>query len=131
MPVEGNLWLEKAASVRAVTDGEPPGGDKWKEFVSQCQEGDGAALATLDGAAKHHGEALARMVQLLDPAVIFLSGPFTELEDLYLDRVRSAVMSALEGHFFTPPPIHAATLGEFSGAHGAAALAAAETMLKG
>lgn len=129
-PVGEDLWLEKAASVRAVTDGEPPGSDKWKDFVTHCHEGDKTALTTLSEAASHHGAALARMVQLLDPSVVFLSGPFTELEQLYLDRVRHAVTAALEGHFFSPPPIRTASLGEFSGAHGAAAMAAAETMIK-
>lgn len=128
-PVGGDLWLEKAASVRSVIDGELPGGDKWHDFVSQCREGGAGALATLATAARHHGEAVARMVQLLDPSAVFLSGPFTDLDALYLDRVRSAVAGALDGHFFNPPPIRPASRGEFSGAHGAAAMAAAETLL--
>lgn len=127
-PVGEDLWLEKAASVRAVIDGEPAGGDRWQEFVSRCRDGDGESLATLASAAKHHGDAIARIVQLLDPRVVFLAGPFTELGTLYLERVRSAVAAALDGHFFAPPPIRAATLGEFAGAHGAAAMAAAETL---
>jgi glucokinase len=130
-PVGGDLWLEKAASVRSVIDGEPPGGDRWRDFVSHCQEGGKEALATLGRAAACHGDAVARMVQLLDPAVVFLSGPFTDLEHLYLDRVRAAVADAFDGHFFNPPPILPASLGEFSGAHGAAAMAAAEVGLGG
>jgi predicted NBD/HSP70 family sugar kinase len=128
-PVGGDLWLEKAASVRSVIDGEPPGSDKWRDFVTQCRNGDGEALATLAKAAGHHGEAVARMIQLLDPSAVFLSGPFTDLDSLYLDRVRSAVAGALDGNFFSPPPIRPTSLGEFSGAHGAAAMAAAETLL--
>jgi predicted NBD/HSP70 family sugar kinase len=128
-PVGGDLWLEKAASVRSVIDGELPGGDQWHDFVSQCREGDAGALATLAKAAGHHGEAVARMIQLLDPSAVFLSGPFTDLDSLYLDRVRSAVAGALDGNFFSPPPIRPTSLGEFSGAHGAAAMAAAETLL--
>ena len=126
-PVGDDEWLEKVASARAVTDGELPGSDRWKEFVAACREGDEEALATLSTAAKHHADAVARMIQLLDPAVVFLSGTFTELEELYLGRVRSAVAAALEGHYFSPPPILPTTLGEFAGAHGAAALTAAET----
>lgn len=125
-PVGDADWLEKVASVRAVTDGEPPGSDRWHEFVSACQEGDEAALALLDRTAGHHGEALARMVQLLDPQAIFAAGPFITLEQLYLDRVRATLASALEGQYFAPPPLRPASLGEFAGAHGAAALAAAE-----
>lgn len=128
-PVNGDDWLEKVASVRAVIDGEPPGGDRWVEFVNECRDGNEQALATLSAAAAHHGAAAARLVQMLDPRAVFMAGPFTELESLYLDLVRSAVVAGLEGHYFTAPPIIAATLGDTAGAHGAAALAAAEVPL--
>lgn len=125
-PVGENDWLEKVASIRSVIDGEAPGSDRWKEFVAACNDGDESSLATLTKAAGYHGEALARMVQLMDPQVIFMAGKFIQLEQIYLDRVRAALSAALEGHFFAPPPVRPATLGEFAGAHGAAALAAAE-----
>ncbi len=125
-PVGDQDWLEKVASVRAVTDGEPPGSDRWHEFVTACNDGQEDALAMLAKTAGYHGEAIARMVQLLDPQAIFMAGPFITLEQLYLDRVRAALAASLEGHYFAPPPVRPATLGEFAGAHGAAALAAAE-----
>lgn len=125
-PAGENEWLEKVASIRSVTDGESPGSDRWKEFVASCKAGDEAALATLTRVAGYHGEALARMVQLLDPQAIFVAGKFILLEQLYFDRVRAGLAAALEGHYFAPPPLRPATLGEFAGAHGAAALAAAE-----
>ncbi|MCB1205121.1 MAG: ROK family transcriptional regulator [Verrucomicrobiae bacterium] len=128
-PVSEHDWLEKVATVRAVIDGEAPGSDRWFEFVTACLESDPASLATLEEAATHHGAAAARIVQLLDPKAVFFAGPFTELESLYLDRVRNAVAASLDGHYFTSPPILAASLGEYAGAHGAAALAAAETPL--
>jgi predicted NBD/HSP70 family sugar kinase len=128
-PVSDDDWLEKVASVRAVIDGESPGGDRWIEFVNACRAGDETALGTLSDAASHHGGAAGRLVQMLDPRAVFLAGPFTELEGLYLDRVRSAVGAALEGSYFKAPPIIAASLGESAGAHGAAALAAAEVPL--
>lgn len=126
-PVGAHDWLENASSVRAVIDGEPPGSDRWKEFFDACREGDGEALEALAAAARHHGDAISRMVQLLDPEAVFLSGPFTELEELYLDRVRSAVADALDGNYFAVPPLRSATMAEYAGAFGAAALAAAET----
>jgi predicted NBD/HSP70 family sugar kinase len=128
-PVSNDDWLEKVASVRAVIDGEPPGSDRWSEFVNACREGDETALGTLSTAASHHGAAAARLVQVIDPLAVFLAGPFTELEGLYLDRVRAAVVAALEGHYFNPPHILAASLGDCAGALGAAALAAAEVPL--
>jgi glucokinase len=129
-PVSGEDWLEKVASVRAVIDGEPPGSDRWIEFVNACREGEETALGTLSAAASHHGGTAARLVQLLDPRAVFLAGPFTELEGLYLDRVRASVVAALEGHYFNAPPIIATSLGDSAGAHGAAALAAAEVPLR-
>lgn len=128
-PVPGDLWLEKVASVRAVTDGEPPGGDRWVEFITACQNGEEAAIAKLDEVAAHHGAAAARLIQLLDPRAVFIAGPFTELESIYLDRVRAAVVAGLEGNYFTVPPVIAATLGDSAGAYGAAAVAAAEVPL--
>lgn len=126
-PVSGDNWLEQAASVRAVIDGEPPGGDRWVEFVCACRDGDAEALAMLETVAGHHADAAARMVQLLDPEAVFFAGPFIELESLYFDPLRAAVASSLEGNYFTQPPILPVSLGEYAGAHGAAALAAAET----
>lgn len=128
-PVSDEDWLEKVASIRAVIDGESPGSDRWIEFVAACGAGDEDALAMLSTAAAHHGAAAARLVQMLDPRAVFMAGPFTELESLYLDRVRAAVSSALEGHYFNAPPIVAASLGDSAGAHGAAALAASEVPL--
>ncbi len=128
-PVGENTWLERVASVRSVTDGEMTGCDRWNEFVTACRDGHEESLELLSKTARHHGEAVSRMVQLLDPAVVFLSGSFAELEDLYFDRVRKSVADSLEGHYFNPPPIRPTTFGEFAGAHGAAALAAAEAKL--
>lgn len=128
-PVSGEDWLEKVASVRAVIDGEAPGGDRWIDFVNACRAGDEVALATLSTAASHHAGAAARLVQMLDPRAVFLAGPYTELEGLYLDRVRASVLAGLEGTYFNAPPIIAASLGESAGAHGAAALAAAQMPL--
>jgi N-acetylglucosamine repressor len=126
-PVGGRNWLEKAASVRSVIDGEPPGSDRWTDFTKACHEGARDALSTLAAAARHHGEAIARMITLLDPEAVFLSGPFTELGEIYLDQVRSAVDKALDGDLFAVPTIRSTTKGEHAGAYGAAALAAVDT----
>ncbi len=98
--------------------------------MSQCRNGDGEALATLATAAKHHGDALARMVQLLDPSVVFLSGRSPSSTISISIGCEPRWRMRLDGHFFNPPPIWPASLGEFSGAHGAAAMAAAETVLR-
>ncbi len=74
--------------------------------------------------SEYHADAISRIVQLVDPGVVFLAGPFTEIGDLYLNMVRRAVAESLEGHYFSPPPIQFVTLGEYAGALGASALAA-------
>jgi predicted NBD/HSP70 family sugar kinase len=118
-------WIERLGSVMAVS---VDGGEKlWTKFVTACRAGDEKALEHLSKISAYHGDAAARIVQLLDPEVIFFSGPFTELGELYFDRVREATVAALEGHYFSLPEIRPVTLGEYAGAHGAAALAAAET----
>lgn len=119
--------IEKVATVRAVTNGASDTDDSWTDFLEGCRESRPAPLELLTRLTEIHGEAAARLVQLLDPEVIFLAGPFTELGELYLGRVRKATALALKGHYFTSPPIKAVTLGEYAGAHGAATLAAAES----
>lgn len=118
-------WIERLGTVMAVS---VDGGEKlWREFVTACRTGDRKAIGNLTEICTYHGDAAARITQLLDPEVIFFSGPFTELGDLYFDRVREATAAALDGHYFSLPEIRPVNLGEYAGAHGAAALAAAET----
>jgi len=121
--------LEEAATVRTVTNGAGVTDESWVEFLKGCHESRPDALDLLTRLAAIHGDTAARLVQLLDPEVVFFAGPFTELEELYLSRIREATALALKGHYFAPPPIKAVTLGEYAGAHGAAALAGAESRL--
>jgi len=119
--------IEEAGTVRIVTDGAGVTDESWTDFLTGCRENRPDALELLSRLAAMHGDVAARIVQLLDPEVVFFAGPFTELDELYLGRVRQATAIALEGHYFAPPPIRRVTLGEYAGAHGAAALAAAES----
>ncbi len=119
--------IEKVGTMRAVMNGGGVTDESWQKFLKNCREGDRDALDLLTRLAGMHGDVAARFVQLLDPEVIFFSGPFTELDDVYLDHVRVATGAALKGHYFATPPIRKVSLGEFAGAHGAAALAAAES----
>lgn len=119
--------IENAATVRTLTNEAGATDGSWMSFLNDCRESKVAALELLGRLTRVHGDAAARLVQLLDPEVVFFAGPFTELEELYFSRIRQATALALEGHYFAPPPIKAVTLGEYAGAHGAAALAAAES----
>lgn len=116
--------LEEVATVRAVSPDGSVARDEWKRFVHGCREKQKSSLKHLTSIAQHHGEAISQIVQLIDPSVVFLSGSFNELGDVYLDLVKKATEAALDGQYFSPPPMKLVTLGDFTGAHGAAALAA-------
>jgi len=132
-------WLEERATVRAVVEswrspvasgdagepsGEPDARAVWRRFAEACREGEEGALARLRELACYHGEALARLVQLVDPQMVAVAGEFNDIGEVYLSNLRDEVSAALQGHYFEPPPIRYVTKGRFAGAHGAAALAA-------
>ncbi len=117
-------WLEDCATVRAISPNGVTTPDIWSEFVTACQDGNREALAQLNGIARHHGDTVARLIQIADPEAVFFSGAFNELGETYLNRVREATAIALLGQYFSPPPIRFVSLGQFTGSHGAAALAA-------
>lgn len=111
-------WLEEVATVRAFAD------IGWEKFVSDFNGGSEKAAERLEIVCSDHGDAVSRIVQLVDPEIIFLAGAFTELGDRYLEMVRRSVAASLEGHYFSPPRIQFVSLGEYAGALGASALAA-------
>ncbi|MDF1659444.1 MAG: ROK family transcriptional regulator [Verrucomicrobiales bacterium] len=115
-------WIEDGATVRAILDTDSLKG--WKAFVTACHEGDPKSLATLEEIIPHHADTVSRLVQLSDPELVVISGAFNELGDLYLKQLQSATSAALANHYFKPPPVKFVAKGEFTGALGAAALAA-------
>ncbi len=117
-------WLEDKATVRSISPEGLTSPELWQSFVSQCQEGDRDALNQLNVITKYHADAIARMIQLADPQVVVFSGSFNEIGEVYLDRIREATTISLLGQYFTTPPIRFVSLGQFTGAQGAAALAA-------
>lgn len=117
-------WLEDRATLRSLAPGSLPTERDWDRFVEDCRSGTLDALARLDVFVGHHADAVARIVQLVDPERVVLSGAFRELDELYLEPLREETGRLLEGHYFSPPPIRFVTRGDFTGAHGAAALAA-------
>ncbi|MEM6917002.1 MAG: ROK family transcriptional regulator, partial [Verrucomicrobiota bacterium] len=115
-------WLEDGATVRAILNN--PSLTGWQDFVETCLSGDPESIARLDAIIPYHADAISRLVQLADPELVVLSGAFNEVGVLYLDRLREAAAEALAHHYFEPPPIQFAAKGAFTGALGAAALAA-------
>jgi len=115
-------WLEDGATVRAILDTDSLTG--WKAFVTACLEGDAESLATLEAIIPHHADTVSRLVQLSDPELVVIAGAFNELGALYLNQLKSATKAALANHYFEAPPVQFVAKGEFTGALGAAALAA-------
>ncbi|MDF1858657.1 MAG: ROK family transcriptional regulator [Verrucomicrobiales bacterium] len=118
---KSRAWLEDEATVRRIgKDGETTP-DEWAEFVQGCQSRERKELEII---VSHHADAIARLVQLSDPELVIVAGAFNELGEVYLNSLRREVAINLADHYFPAPEIRFAFKGEFSGAHGAAALAA-------
>ncbi len=126
---DGNA-LETVATARTIledgryyVDASDDRETAWLRFEDECNAGKVKALALLDRVSAFHGAAAAQLGQLLDPELIFFSGPFARLGDLWMDRVRKSAAERYRNQYLDPPRILASQLGEFCGALGAAALA--------
>ncbi len=116
--------LEDCATVLAISPEGLTTPEVWDEFVENCQQGKQEALDQLAVIVNHHSDTIARLCQVSDPEVVVIAGAFNKIGAPYLDQVREATATALLGQFLSPPPIRFVSLGQFSGAYGAAALAA-------
>jgi len=122
-----NKTLEEVGSLSAIV--EPYVGEgndltaAWCRFQDQLKFNDPEAVKKLSDIACVHGETIATLAQLLNPEKVVLTGPLSEIGDNYLDLVKTASENALQGLNCTTPSIQLSTLGLYSGAVGAAALA--------
>ena len=90
-----------------------------------ARAGDREAIDLLDRYADNVALGLAGLSNILDPAIIVISGGLVVLGELLLAPVRAAFLVHIEAPEHRPPvPIVPATLGERAGAIGAAAIAA-------
>jgi fructokinase len=88
------------------------------EIVARANEGDAAALATLDRYVERLGRALATVINILDPDVVVLGGGMSQIPDL-ADRAQQAIRP----HVFTDQVTTRVVLnrhGDSSGVRGAA-----------
>lgn len=98
--------------------------------VTGVHAGDSAGAGEPDGVAivgeyaEHVAVGFAGLVDILDPAVVVVSGGLVELGDVLLEPIRSGFFAHVEGaQHRHEVPIVAASLGEHAGVVGAAALA--------
>lgn len=95
----------------------------WLRFTVQLKCKNPQAEQKLSDIAKVHGKTISNLAQLLNPEKVILTGPLSEIGDHYLDQVKSASATALQGIPLSPPAIQLSKLGLYSGAMGASALA--------
>jgi N-acetylglucosamine repressor len=115
--------LEGAASLKAILSAAGAAVKREMDFAGlrvAVEEGDAKVLKVLARAAEVHGWAIHQLQLLFDPRRIILVGPLAELGAAYLDPLIAAARHYASE---TPPEIVTSTLGQFSGAFGAAALA--------
>ncbi len=115
--------LESAASLTAILSSASKASKARMDFATlraAAESGDRKILSVLARAAAVHGWAIHQLETLFDPRRIILVGPLAELGAAFLDPLTEA---AHHHSTDTPPEIVNSTLGQFSGAFGAAALA--------
>jgi predicted NBD/HSP70 family sugar kinase len=94
------------------------------EIVERAAKGEAAARATLRRLQSRFGEAIAAVINLLDPDAVVIGGGVGNIDILYGEGTREAVLkhvfnTELRTEFLRP------TLGDSAGVFGAAMLSAA------
>lgn len=115
--------LEDIASLKAILTAASAAAKKEIDFSAlraAAEAGERKVRSVLERAAEAHGWAIHQFQTLFDPKRIILVGPLAELGPAFLDPLTAAVRHHSTD---TPPEIVNSTLGQFSGAFGAAALA--------
>lgn len=96
------------------------------DLISAVQQRDPLTTTVVTEAARCLGWAIAQLSLVADPEKIVLSGPLTALGDFMLQPLRERAEAILSPAELRVPEIVNSTMGEFSGALGAAALAVHE-----
>ncbi len=138
--VSGEVELQEVASVRAILNAlERAKKAKEKTILasqtqpltmadvvraaSQC---DILTMQVIEVAAHFLGWAVSQLALALAPSRVILAGPLTLLGDTLLRPLRTKAQEILKSTGVEPPLIINSTMGEYSGALGAAALAVHE-----
>ena len=96
------------------------------DLVRAVREGDAGARQVIATAASLLGWAVSQLTLALNPSRVILAGPPTLLGDALLEPLRRRAAELLLESRSDPPEIVNSTMGEYSGALGAAALAVHE-----
>jgi predicted NBD/HSP70 family sugar kinase len=91
------------------------------EIAARAASGEAAALGTLERLSSKFGEAIAALINILDPDAIVIGGGVGNLDILYGEGTREAIRR----HLFNPElrtELLRPTLGDSAGVFGAAML---------
>jgi predicted NBD/HSP70 family sugar kinase len=91
------------------------------EIVTLASSGDGDAVATLERLRSKFAEALAAVINILDPDAVVIGGGVGNLDLLYEEKTRAAVTAFLFNDRFDTPLLKP-SLGDSAGVFGAAML---------
>jgi N-acetylglucosamine repressor len=131
------MELQEVASVRALiaalerarqakeksllfASGEP---FTFADVVGAASQRDRLTVQLVEAAAEVLGWAVAQLALALNPSQVILTGPLTLLGETMLDPLRQRAEDILRAAGGSVPAIVNSTMGEYSGAVGAAALA--------
>lgn len=93
------------------------------DVVRAAQQRDRLTLRFIEAVAEMLGWAVSQLALVLNPSHVILAGPLTLLGDILLHPLRSRAEELLRASGAAVPAIINSTMGEYSGAFGAAALA--------
>jgi predicted NBD/HSP70 family sugar kinase len=93
------------------------------EIVTRASSGDGDAVATLERLRSKFAEALAAVINILDPDAVVIGGGVGNLDLLYEAKTREAITEFLFNDRFDTPLLRP-ELGDSAGVFGAAMLTA-------
>jgi N-acetylglucosamine repressor len=93
-----------------------------RDVFSAAEKGDTVALETLDEIASYLGIALAGLINLFNPEVIFLGGPVGEASAVLAEKIREKVQHRAMAFPLSAVQIQMSSLGADAGAIGASVL---------
>ncbi len=119
--------LERARQMKAKTMlAEQDGPLTFADVVRAARQCDRLTVEVIEVAAGVLGWAVGQLTLVLNPARVILAGPLTQMGEILLHPVRKRAEEILRDSGAEPPEIVNSTMGEYSGALGAAALAVHE-----
>jgi glucokinase-like ROK family protein len=111
-----------SSSLLHATAGHHPELISAQDVFAAADRGDPVALETLEEIASHLGIAIAGLINLFNPEVIFLGGPVGEASAVLAEKIREEVQHRAMAYPMSAVQIQRSSLGTDAGAIGASVL---------